>query len=44
MADPVRVVIDCDTGVDDAMAILYGLLVTILVIGMIVTHVPQNRL
>ena len=26
MADPIRVVIDCDTGVDDAMAILYGLL------------------
>ncbi|HEV8632925.1 MAG TPA: nucleoside hydrolase [Chloroflexota bacterium] len=26
MADPVRVVIDCDTGVDDAMAVLYGLL------------------
>jgi Zn-dependent protease len=26
------------------IAILYGLLVTILVIGMIVTHVPQNRL
>jgi len=24
--DPTRVVIDCDTGVDDAMAILYGLL------------------
>jgi len=24
--DPVRVVIDCDTGVDDAMAVLYGLL------------------
>src|SRR5213594_873833 len=23
---PTRVVIDCDTGVDDAMAILYGLL------------------
>jgi Zn-dependent protease len=26
------------------IAILYGLLITILVIGMIVTHVPQNRL
>jgi purine nucleosidase len=26
VADPVRVVIDCDTGVDDAMAVLYGLL------------------
>lgn len=26
MADPIRVVIDCDTGVDDAMAVLYGLL------------------
>jgi Zn-dependent protease len=26
------------------MAILYGLLITILVIGMIVTHVPQTRL
>jgi Zn-dependent protease len=26
------------------IAILYGLLVTILVIGMVVTHVPQNRL
>ncbi|TAK26015.1 MAG: nucleoside hydrolase [Chloroflexota bacterium] len=25
-AEPTRVVIDCDTGVDDAMAILYGLL------------------
>lgn len=25
MTDPVRVVIDCDTGVDDAMAVLYGL-------------------
>src|SRR5438552_1163921 len=26
MADKVKVVLDCDTGVDDAMAILYGLL------------------
>jgi len=26
------------------IAILYGLLVTILVLGMVVTHVPQNRL
>jgi purine nucleosidase len=26
VAEPVRVVLDCDTGVDDAMAILYGLL------------------
>jgi Zn-dependent protease len=26
------------------IAVLYGLLITILVIGMIVTHVPQNRL
>jgi Zn-dependent protease len=26
------------------IAILYGLLITILVIGMVVTHVPQNRL
>jgi len=26
MADPTRVVIDCDTGVDDTMAIFYGLL------------------
>lgn len=26
MAEPVRVVIDCDTGVDDTMAIFYGLL------------------
>lgn len=26
MADPVRVVIDCDTGVDDTMAVFYGLL------------------
>jgi Zn-dependent protease len=33
-------------GRDRAMqiAILYGLLITILVIGMVVTHVPQNRL
>jgi purine nucleosidase len=26
MSDPVRVVLDCDTGVDDTMAIFYGLL------------------
>lgn len=26
MGEPIRVVIDCDTGVDDTMAILYGLL------------------
>src|SRR5690349_8232739 len=26
MAEPTRVVLDCDTGVDDTMAIFYGLL------------------
>ena len=26
MAEPTRVVIDCDTGVDDTMAVFYGLL------------------